>query len=115
SQVLKDVRSVVGDDSYTPQNPKQLCGHIFTTCYMASENSSQDTCSRARDLAGQIGSTHMNVSIDIAVKSILGIFSVATGRWPQFRANGGSNRENLALQNVQVRHLLILCFNQHKN
>lgn len=55
-------------------------------------------------------STHMNISIDMAVKGILGIFSVVTGRWPQFRANGGSNRENLALQNVQVTHLVLCLF-----
>lgn len=46
----------------------------------------------------------MNINIDMAVKGILGIFSVVTGRFPQFRANGGSHRENLALQNVQVWH-----------
>ncbi|XP_017159477.1 glutamine-dependent NAD(+) synthetase isoform X2 [Poecilia reticulata] len=109
-EVLKDVRRVVGDDSYTPQNPKELCARLFTTCYMASENSSQDTCSRARDLAGEIGSTHVNINIDVAVKGILGIFSVVTGRWPQFRANGGSNRENLALQNVQARVRMVLAY-----
>ncbi|XP_032417359.1 glutamine-dependent NAD(+) synthetase isoform X3 [Xiphophorus hellerii] len=110
SQVLKDVRRVVGDDSYTPQNPKELCARLFTTCYMASENSSQDTFRRARDLAGEIGSTHVNINIDVAVKGILGIFSVVTGRWPQFRANGGSNRENLALQNVQARVRMVLAY-----
>ncbi|XP_033996893.1 glutamine-dependent NAD(+) synthetase isoform X5 [Trematomus bernacchii] len=56
SQVLEDVRRVVGEDTYCPQSPEELCGHMFTTCYMASENSSQDTCSRARELANQIGS-----------------------------------------------------------
>uniref|UniRef100_A0A3B3XLH7 Glutamine-dependent NAD(+) synthetase n=1 Tax=Poecilia mexicana TaxID=48701 RepID=A0A3B3XLH7_9TELE len=110
SQVLKDVRRVVGDDAYTPQNPKELCARLFTTCYMGSENSSQDTCSRARDLAGEIGSTHVNINIDVAVKGILGIFSVVTGRWPQFHANGGSNRENLALQNVQARVRMVLAY-----
>lgn len=48
----------------------------------------------------------MNINIELAVKGILGIFSAVTGRWPQFRVNGGSHRENLALQNVQVRHPL---------
>ncbi|KAA8585693.1 hypothetical protein FQN60_004387 [Etheostoma spectabile] len=109
-QVLEDVRRVVGDDSYRPQHPGELCSRIFTTCYMASENSSEDTCSRARELANQIGSTHMNINIDMAVKGILGIFSVVTGRWPQFRANGGSHRENLALQNVQARVRMVLAY-----
>lgn len=48
-------------------------------------------------------STHINVNIDMAVKGIIGVFSVVHGMLPRFRANGGSHRENLALQNVQVR------------
>ncbi|XP_056238488.1 glutamine-dependent NAD(+) synthetase isoform X3 [Seriola aureovittata] len=110
TQVLKDIRRVVGDDSYFPQQAKELCGRIFTTCYMASENSSEDTRNRAKELASQIGSSHMNINIDMAVKGILGIFSAVTGRWPQFHANGGSHRENLALQNVQARVRMVLAY-----
>uniref|UniRef100_A0A8P4JWC7 Glutamine-dependent NAD(+) synthetase n=1 Tax=Dicentrarchus labrax TaxID=13489 RepID=A0A8P4JWC7_DICLA len=110
SQVLEDVHRVVGDDSYRPQHPRELCSRIFTTCYMGSENSSEATCSRAKDLANQIGSTHMNINIDMAVKGILSIFSVVTGKWPQFRTNGGSHRENLAMQNVQARVRMVLAY-----
>lgn len=44
----------------------------------------------------------MRVDIDMAVKGIISIFSAVTGMLPRFRANGGSQRENLALQNIQV-------------
>ena len=54
-QVLEDVQRVVGDGCYHPEDPRELCGHLFTTCYMASENSSQDTRNRASELANQIG------------------------------------------------------------
>lgn len=54
-QVLEDIRRVVGDDAYRPQQPAELCSRIFTTCYMASENSSAATCNRAKELANQIG------------------------------------------------------------
>ncbi|ROL41207.1 Glutamine-dependent NAD(+) synthetase [Anabarilius grahami] len=110
SQVLDDVQRVVNDSSYRPKDPRELCGRLFTTCYMASENSSEDTRNRAKDLAAQIGSNHLNINIDMAVKGMLGIFSVVTGKWPQFRANGGSARENLALQNVQARVRMILAY-----
>ncbi|XP_061671528.1 glutamine-dependent NAD(+) synthetase isoform X1 [Syngnathoides biaculeatus] len=110
NQVIEDVRRLVGDDAYLPQQPRELCGRIFTTCYMASENSSADTCNRAKELASQIGSTHMDINIDMAVKGILGIFSLVTGMWPQFRASGGSHRENLALQNVQARVRMVLAY-----
>ncbi|XP_068177532.1 glutamine-dependent NAD(+) synthetase [Antennarius striatus] len=110
TQVLEDVRRVVGDASYWPQGPAELCGRVFTTCYMPSENSSADTCSRAKQLANQIGSTHMNVNIDMAVKGIMGVFTMVTGSRPQFRVNGGSHRENLALQNVQARVRMVLAY-----
>uniref|UniRef100_A0A2K5WZJ4 Glutamine-dependent NAD(+) synthetase n=1 Tax=Macaca fascicularis TaxID=9541 RepID=A0A2K5WZJ4_MACFA len=54
-EVLADVRTIMNQISYTPQDPRDLCGRILTTCYMASKNSSQETCTRARELAQQIG------------------------------------------------------------
>ncbi|KAM9763325.1 glutamine-dependent NAD(+) synthetase isoform 2-T2 [Dama dama] len=102
-EVLADVRTIVNQPSYTPQDPRELCGRVLTTCYMASENSSRETCDRARELAQQIGSHHIGFSIDPAVKALVGIFSLVTGTSPRFAVHGGSGRENLALQNVQVR------------
>ncbi|CDQ93158.1 unnamed protein product [Oncorhynchus mykiss] len=52
----------------------------------------------------------MNLNIDMAVKGMLGIFSMVTGKCPQFRANGGSTRENLALQNVRACIRMILAY-----
>ncbi|CAL8350537.1 unnamed protein product [Merluccius merluccius] len=110
NQVREDVCRVVGDAAYCPQDPRELCGRVFTTCYMDSENSSEDTHNRAKELANQIGSTHMNINIELAVKGMLGIFSMVTGKWPSFRANGGSSRENLALQNIQARIRMVLAY-----
>ncbi|XP_062051657.1 glutamine-dependent NAD(+) synthetase isoform X5 [Lepus europaeus] len=109
-QVLADVRAVVDQSSYTPQDPRELCGRVLTTCYMASENSSQETCSRARELAQQIGSHHIDLNIDPAVKAVVGVFSLVTGKRPRFAAHGGCSRENLALQNVQARLRMVLAY-----
>ncbi len=109
-QVVDDVRRVVGEPDYLPKNGKELCGRIFVTCYMGSENSSEETRARAKALAQQIGSYHMSASIDMAVKAFLGIFATATGMFPKFKAHGGSTRENLALQNVQARVRMVLSY-----
>lgn len=53
--MLADARRIVHDETYIPEDPRELCKRVFTTCYMASENSSQDTCNRAKLLAEQIG------------------------------------------------------------
>ncbi|XP_062973441.1 glutamine-dependent NAD(+) synthetase [Elgaria multicarinata webbii] len=108
--VLNDVRKIVNDEIYTPKEPRELCGRILTTCYMATENSSQETCNKARSLAEEIGSYHINVCIDGVVKAIWTVFNAVTGRWPQYQAHGGSTRENLALQNVQARIRMVLAY-----
>jgi NAD+ synthase (glutamine-hydrolysing) len=109
-KALKDVRRVVGEPGYTPTEPKELCNRIFVTCYMGSENSSEETKSRAKKLAQQIGSYHMGISIDTAVNAIIGIFSTTTGMIPKFKVRGGGVRENLALQNVQARIRMVLAY-----
>lgn len=108
--MLADVRTIVDELSYTPQDPQDLCGRVLTTCYMASENSSQETCGRARELAQQIGSHHIGLNIEPAVTAVVGIFSLVTGRRPLFAAHGGSSRENLALQNVQARLRMVVAY-----
>uniref|UniRef100_A0A452DIQ2 Glutamine-dependent NAD(+) synthetase n=1 Tax=Bos taurus TaxID=9913 RepID=A0A452DIQ2_BOVIN len=109
-EVLADVRTIVNQLSYTPQDPRELCGRVLTTCYMASENSSQETCDRARELAQQIGSHHIGLHIDPVVKALVGLFSLVTGASPRFAVHGGSDRENLALQNVQARVRMVIAY-----
>jgi len=108
--VLADVRRVAGDAGYTPTDPAELCGRLLVTCYMGTECSSEETKARAKKLANQVGSHHLSVVIDAAVKAVLGVFSLATNRFPKFRARGGSPRENLALQNVQARLRMVLSY-----
>lgn len=44
---------------YVPVDPKEMANRIFVTCYMGSENSSEETRSRAKNLAQDVGSYHM--------------------------------------------------------
>ena len=108
--VMADVRRITGDAGYTPTDPQELCNKIFVTCYMGTENSSEDTKARAKKLSAQIGSYHLSIVIDTAVKAVLGIFSMATGQVPKFSVRGGTTRENLALQNVQARLRMVLAY-----
>jgi hypothetical protein len=47
-------------------------------------------------------SYHVDLKMDTVVFAVRNLFSFVTGKTPQFRAHGGSNAENLALQNIQV-------------
>jgi len=108
--VLSEVRRVVGEDGYVPTDPRELCKRIFVTCYMGTENSSEETRSRAANIAAQIGSYHLGIAIDAAVSAVLAIFKMATGKTPEFKVRGGSWRENIALQNVQARVRMVCSY-----
>lgn len=55
SQVLQDVRKILCDYDYTPDNPAALCNRLLVTCFMGSSNSSKETRHRASILANQLG------------------------------------------------------------
>lgn len=109
-QVLSDIRKIVGDFEYVPTDPKQLCNILLVTCYMATENSSSETKTRAAELANQIGSYHHSIIIDAAVSAILSIFQQVAKLTPRFKVQGGSPRENLALQNIQARLRMVISY-----
>ena len=110
TRVQRDLRRVVtGDPSsnYFPADPKDICGNLLTTLYMATRNSSLDTEERARNLSSEIGSTFITVNIDSTVDSMVDTFKQVTQKEPKFSAHGGSKAENLALQNIQARSRMV--------
>ena len=60
-QVLKDIQRIVKEPNYIPTDFKELCGKIFVTCYMGTENSSAETRERAANLSKDIGSYHLGL------------------------------------------------------
>ncbi|DBA79501.1 TPA: hypothetical protein ACH3X2_007768 [Trebouxia sp. C0005] len=90
--------------------PQELANRIFTTVYMGTVNSGSATKDRARNLAKQIGADHLDVKVDIVIDAMAKLFQMITGKTPRFRADGGSNAENLALQNIQARLRMVLAF-----
>ncbi|KAJ4479589.1 hypothetical protein C8J55DRAFT_513759 [Lentinula edodes] len=112
-QVIADARRIAGepeDSGYLPSDPREFAGRIFHTCYMGTENSSAETRNRAKNLAGAIGSYHIDLNMDTVVTAVRNLFGFVTGVKPEFRAHGGSNAENLALQNIQARLRMVLAY-----
>lgn len=109
-QVLADVRRLVEDEGYTPDNAAELASRLLFTAYMGTKNSSKATRQRAKALAGQVGARHLDMNMDTAVAALTTLFTKFTGRAPQFKAHGGSDAENLALQNIQARLRMVLAY-----
>jgi len=105
--VLSELRRVFKDPNYMPQSAQEITGKVLFTCYMQSKHSSEDTKRRARDLAKEIGATHLEVSIDDICDGFLkGTQGVINQ--PRFLSQGGSLGEDLALQNLQARSRMVL-------
>ncbi|KAJ2858445.1 glutamine-dependent NAD(+) synthetase [Coemansia erecta] len=115
-QVISDVqmcygRTTAGDGSFVvPKTPQELANRLFHTCYMGTANSSSETRQRAKQLAQSIGSYHVDLDMDAVVSAIVSLFSLATGQTPRYLVHGGSNAENLALQNIQARLRMLLAY-----
>ncbi|XP_035773682.1 glutamine-dependent NAD(+) synthetase-like [Anopheles albimanus] len=109
-QVREDCGKILAEPGYVPPSAADLCRRLLFTCYMGTENSSRETRQRAALLATQINCHHMDLNIDGAVSALLGIFQLATGMRPRFRAAGGCARQNLALQNIQARTRMVLAY-----
>ncbi|KZV40925.1 glutamine-dependent NAD(+) synthetase [Dorcoceras hygrometricum] len=93
-----------------PTDSKEFAKRLFYTVFMGSENSSDATRTRAKVLAEEIGSWHFDVSIDGVVSSFISLFQTLTGKRPRYKVDGGSNTENLGLQNIQARIRMVLAF-----
>ncbi|PKA59069.1 NAD+ synthase (glutamine-hydrolysing) [Apostasia shenzhenica] len=93
-----------------PGDSKELAKRLFYTVYMGTENSSDATRARAKKLAEEIGSWHLDVNIDSVICALLSLFQTLTGKRPRYKVDGGSNAENLGLQNIQARVRMVLAF-----
>ncbi|KAL1733291.1 hypothetical protein EV714DRAFT_246737 [Schizophyllum commune] len=112
-QVIADARRISGEpatSTYIPTSPHEFASRIFHTCYMGTENSSVETRERAKKLGEALGSYHLDLNMDTLVTAVRALFGLVTGRRPQFRAHGGSEAENLALQNIQARLRMVLAY-----
>lgn len=113
-QVIKDMRRVCAEpenSTWNPHNTRDLCNRVFHTCYMGTQNSSDETRSRAQRLANDINSYHIDLKMDTIVKSFTTLFSMVFPRTAlRFRSEGGSNQEGLALQNIQSRSRMVLAY-----
>lgn len=58
----------------------------------------------------QMSRYHVDLNMDSIILSIRALFLFVTTKKPEFRAHGGTNAENLALQNIQARLRMLLAY-----
>jgi len=110
-QVLSDLRRVVREPDFAPARPSEIAERVLHTCYMGKgASSSKATERRAAAVAAQLGCHHATIWIDAAFRGVLEVFRALTGREPRFNNQGGTEAEDLALQNIQARIRMVLTY-----
>ncbi|CAK4083112.1 unnamed protein product [Aphanomyces euteiches] len=112
TQVQRDILYLLDREGspYEPLEPATLANAVLHTTYMGTENSSIATKTRATRLAEEIGSYHLNMTIDTMVSAVVTTFSMLVGKTPQFGGHGGTPSEDLALQNIQARLRMVMAY-----
>ena len=91
-------------------DPRVLANRLLYTCYIGTENSSRETQKRAKQLAEQIGASHLNINMDGLVNALQSLFTRITQKTPRFKVEGGTYTENQALQNIQARLRMVISY-----
>jgi len=108
---LNRIAGVYGSEGWMPKSPQDICERILHTVYLGmASQSSKETRSRAERLATAIGAHHTDMNIDDVFQAQKSIITQATGFEPRFRVHGGSNSENLLLQNIQARSRMVTSY-----
>ena len=117
--VVRDAEKLLGTDFVKKtktdfNDPSAAAQHIANqllyTCYMGTANSSRETRKRAKELASEIGSYHLNINMESLVVALHKLFTNITGKTPKFKTEGGSTTENQALQNIQARLRMVISY-----
>lgn len=109
--VATDCRKICRQEGlWVPSSSHELANFVLHTTYMGTENSSENTTSRARRLGEVLGSYHLSIKIDTMVQAVVKVFSTTTGHTPRFSVRGGSVAEDLALQNIQARLRMVTAY-----
>jgi NAD+ synthase (glutamine-hydrolysing) len=98
------------DNAWIPQTPQELANYVLHTTFMGTENSSEKTLSRAKRLGESVGSYHLAIKIDLMVEAVIKVFTMTTNHTPRYSVHGGTNAEDLALQNIQARLRMVTAY-----
>jgi NAD+ synthase (glutamine-hydrolysing) len=74
------------------------------------KQSSKDTRGRAKDLAAKINSYHVDMNIDAVYEAQKCLITQSLGYEPKFKVHGGSQTDNLTLQNIQARTRMVTAY-----
>ena len=60
-------------------------------------------------LAAGINAYYISLPIDQLVVAVIAVFERLTGKRPMYESQGGTPREDIALQNIQARMSCVVC------
>ena len=109
-KVLADVRRITKQPLLDPATVtrQDITKKLLHCVYMGTKYSGEETRSRARDLAAEVGASFHQVVIDKVYEAALGIFGQVAKNVPEIEVR--NSIQNIAMQNIQARSRMILSY-----
>jgi len=82
----------VGDKTYNPASPKDMCNKIFYTAYFSTETSRPEHKLVAQKLSEAFGNKHRAINFEEIYNTYQNISKKELGFEPKFKSEGGSSR-----------------------
>lgn len=108
--VLNQLRKIVKNESYYPTTEQEICSKILFTAYLSTKNNSNETRASAKAIAEEIGSNHLEIDIDSIFSCFKESIFSSIGFTAKFKSEGGSEGEDLSLQNLQSRIRMVCSY-----
>lgn len=108
---LQDLSEEYNNPFDSPQISASTLRHAKSEFFVGTSNSSNETRTRAKALANDIGCFHIDLNMDAIASAFTSLFtSLFPFKKLRFKSEGGSNQESLALQNIQSRSRMVLSY-----
>lgn len=109
-EVLVGIRQIIKDKSFMPKSPQQIMSIIAHTAYISSPYSGEDSFNRANTFAEKIGCSHMKTEMTNLMDKFQEFAKNLINASPKFKSQGGSQMEDIVLQNLQARLRMMLSY-----
>ena len=93
-----------------PDGYKEMMQKVVFTAYLSSFNTTESAKLTAEELANEIGSTHLQGSIDDIYNAYIETFTQINSFRPKTAENGGSFEETIGLQALECRIRMVVSY-----
>jgi NAD+ synthase (glutamine-hydrolysing) len=108
--VLMALRIITKDEKYMPKSAEEICGKLLKTAYIGTDEKGSRVRQTAIDLAAKTGASHLDTDFGKIFSAFTDWMKENLPNVPRAKADGGSIKEDIILQNLKGRLRMTLSY-----